>query len=76
MQPRRPQVHRPRPHSHQCKSALATPYLLQGQEVHAARSPPKADTCHAQTVNEGGGEPCHRQAEEEAETFSTEELCG
>ena len=75
-QPRHPQIHSPRPHRHQCKPEIATSHLLQGQEVHATRPSSETDTCHEETVIKGRGKSRVGEAEEEAEAFSGQELCG
>merc|ERR1711939_395113 len=50
--PRYPQVNRQGPHSHQRQPTLATPPLLQEQEVPPPRPPTKADARHPETSDE------------------------
>lgn len=73
-QPRRPQVHRPRPDHHQRKPARSASPFLPKEEVPATRPPRKADSRYPPPIIARGRCPCHREAKEEAETLPSEEL--
>ena len=74
-QPRHPQIHRPRPHRHQCQPAHPAPYILQEQEVPAAGSASEADEGDSEAAEQEGSESGDGEAEEEDDAFPDAEVC-
>lgn len=64
LQPRHPQVDRPRPDRHQRQATRSAPPLLQEQEVRSSRPPREADPCHPPPVVRRRRCPRHREGQE------------
>jgi len=74
-QPRRPQVHRPRPHHHQRHTAPTAASVLQEQEVRPARPPTQADPRHPPPPDQARAGTRHREVQEEARPLPAKEVC-
>ena len=75
LQPRHPQVDRPRPHRHQRQAKGPASPLLQDQEVPPSRPPTQADPCHPPQTLPGGQRKEVGEDEEAPVTLPPTEIC-
>ena len=75
LQPRPPKVNRKGPYSHQRQPTLATPSLLQEQEVPTPRPPTKTDPRHSKTSEQAREREGFGEDEEAINPFPCTEVC-
>lgn len=75
MQPRPPQIHRPRPHRHQLQPTTTIAHLLRKEEVSPSRPASQEDPSDQEAVEQARVDDHDGEAEEEVDTFPAKEVC-
>lgn len=75
LQPRSPQVHRPRLDRHQRQATRSAPPVLQEQDLRSPRPPPQADPCHPPPPITRGQGPRAREDEEAQHPLPPAQVC-